>query len=49
MRKGIGSGFDDGGGNDLNEGCGCTDDEVCNDIINDIVVEDGVEDSYMTL
>ena len=31
----------DGGGNDLNEGCGCTDDEVCNDIINDIIVEDG--------
>ena len=33
----------DGGGNDLNEGCGCTDDEVCNDIIDVIVAEDGSE------
>lgn len=31
----------DGGGNDLNEGCGCTNDPVCNDIIDSIVVEDG--------
>ena len=33
----------DGGGNDLNEGCGCTDNEVCNDIIDSIVAEDGSE------